>query len=82
MMALGKWPFSPAEIRSMLEAPLARDFFCASEMFCQTEPWPHMVHYRGTRVTYIDPKTFLWTDDRRGPSDCVWIVPGTAERRR
>lgn len=82
MMALGNWPLSPAEIRSVLEMPLSREFFAASEQFWPADPWPHMVHYRSGRMTYVDPKTFLWTDERRSPSDCVWIVPGTAERRK
>ncbi len=81
MMALGRWPFSPAEIRAMLETPLTWQLYAASDMFWPSEPWPHLVYYHNGRVTHVDPKNFLWTDGRNGPSDSVWIVPGTAQGR-
>lgn len=46
------------------------------------EPWPHYVHYsvgiRLGRTTYTPPDSFYFTRSKPGPSDCVWIVPGTA----
>lgn len=81
MMALGRWPFSPAEIRAMIETPLSRDFYAAGDMFFPRDPWPHIVYYRKGKVTYVPSDHFLFTDNQRGPSDCIWIVSGTAERR-
>lgn len=40
------------------------------------DPWPHLVHYVGGRVIYCSPDQFC-TLVPDGPSDCVWIVPGT-----
>lgn len=42
------------------------------------EPWPHEVVYLGGRVTYVPPDRFL-IDGPAGPSDSVWIVPGTLD---
>lgn len=39
--------------------------------------WPHLVHYRHSKVTYVPPDRFLFRIDPDGPSDCTWIVPGT-----
>lgn len=40
---------------------------------------PHKVYYQCGYVTYVDAKSVLCTNIRSGPSDCIWIVPGTAE---
>jgi len=44
------------------------------------EPYPHYVHYYGDEPLYVPPTHFhfrSWV----GATDCVWIVPGTLERR-
>lgn len=47
--------------------------------FLKSEPWPHTVEYAGGRHSYVPPDRFYW-GERRGPSDCSWIVPGTGEQ--
>lgn len=58
-------------------------FDCMSEII--NGPWPHMVTYRPKelpRPVYVSPDQFRWhRQDSRSPSDCLWIVPGTMERR-
>jgi len=46
------------------------------------EPWPHKVYYHRGWISYVDPQHVFWSGDLPGPSDCVWIVPGTLERQQ
>lgn len=41
------------------------------------EPQPHLVHYQKHRVIHIPPDENLWWTPVR-PSDCTWMVPGSA----
>lgn len=43
-----------------------------------TEPKLHVVRYSvNLGVRYCPPTEFHWSTRKPGPSDCVWIVPGT-----
>ena len=46
-----------------------------------SEPWPHSVWYRHYCAKYVPPTEFVLPVQSYRPSDCVWIVPGTAEAR-
>lgn len=48
-------------------------------MSLSPEPWPHLVHYEGGRVTYTPPDHF-YLRSPSGPSDCVWMVPPAVKR--
>jgi len=87
-------PRTPEQYQLMVElareaiahpaAPYSNEFF---EMLMRRQPWPHMVSYRadaprGARThIYCDPDTFLFIKGKEGPSDSLWIVPGTLERQ-
>jgi hypothetical protein len=45
-----------------------------------TDKWPSYVHYRGTgKPDYCPPHVFGFLQ-KRGLTDCDWIVPGILER--
>lgn len=41
------------------------------------ERWPCTVSYDHRGTAYVPRDAFRFPPDRPGPSDCVWIVPGT-----
>ncbi|SEC01456.1 hypothetical protein SAMN05444164_0801 [Bradyrhizobium erythrophlei] len=41
------------------------------------ERWPCMVRYDQRGTVYVPRELFQFEPDQPGPSDCVWIVPGT-----
>jgi hypothetical protein len=44
--------------------------------------WPCTVRYDHRGTFYVPRDHFAFDPKRPGPSDCVWIIPGTAEPRR
>lgn len=48
-------------------------------MSLSREPWPLYVYYVGGRVDFVPRDTFYMRASS-GPSDCVWIVPGSTCR--
>lgn len=82
MMALINRPLTEAEVDKMLadyreSSPHVASLW-DSLVRLTLEPTPHKVHYIASDgVRYVPPNEF-WFDIRPdGPSDCVWIVPGT-----
>lgn len=66
-----------ADLKRLLETPC--DYAPMFQLI--TEPAPHVVHYWGTKAHYVPPTEYLWRSWEPGPTDCEWIVPGTAEGR-
>ncbi len=63
-----------ATARMIFESPLLVGY--TMPLFPR-ERWPHYVHRVNGRVIYTAPDSFCGLEPV-GPSDCVWIVPGTA----
>lgn len=70
-----------SQLTALLNDPaVANALFQHGKQFFPDEAWPHFVHYQKHRVIYVPPDEFLtWRPSR--PSDCIWIVPGTLERK-
>lgn len=65
--------------RECLEWP-AMSSFCDLLMEAMSEPAPHVVRYLADGgMHYTSPKEFYIGRSARGPSDCVWIIPGTCK---
>lgn len=71
-MATLNRPLTKEEIEALKSAPLP-----FSAPFDFSEPSYHFVNYssRTGRSVYTTPAELYW-----GPSDCTWMVPGTAHR--
>lgn len=86
-MALLNRPMTEDEARKLIAAwrkgwPAIPSFYDMLEEALR-EPAPHVVHYHTgyyADCVYISPKQF-YASARLRLSDCVWIVPGTLERR-
>lgn len=52
-----------------------------SVLAAMSEPYPHKVYYHHGFCNYVDPKHVFYSRDLLGPSDCVWIVPGSERLR-
>lgn len=77
-MAMLNRPLQKTEIEALMRAPPLRNF---GSMF-DRDPWPLMVHYRvglEDSNAQFTPRE-VYRVEGTGPSDCVWIVPGTAQR--
>lgn len=60
------------------QADLGRLLYAGEPYAMMAERWPHYVHYRGRKPYYCAPDSF-GLGFYRSPTDCDWIVPGTAE---
>lgn len=80
-MALINCPLTEAEVDKML-ADYREGFPRIASLWDRLlnetlEPTPHYVRYHRGRVTYTPPELVFIRERPYGPSDCVWIVPGT-----
>lgn len=85
-MALPREPLTDAEGRRMLKDWRSAAYGGMLSQFimqAMAEPTPHVVRYRADSGThYTPPAEFYWGVGRKpGPSDCLWIIPGTLEKR-
>lgn len=67
---------SAEDIKRVINTPLPKSYHTG--LFdLMSEPYPHYVHYYGTKPSYVSPEYFHFRS-HIGETDCVWIVPGTA----
>ena len=62
---------------AMTQAAIGRHLFATELYAIMFERWPHYVYYVKGRPQHFAPDTFPLIE-AKGPSDCVWMIPGTA----
>ena len=58
---------------------MATQLFTDRSPFLDPDPWPLYVRYEGEKATFV-PRDRFYFRAPAGPSACLWIVPGSADR--
>lgn len=78
-MAPTQRPLTAADLQRLMNAPIRA--FRNDMLAMLRERWPHQVHYtpqQNEKPEHVPPCVHRFPPRKAGPSDCVWIVPGTA----